>query len=82
MALVVGPRLLVSLRDAREALAEGDARTLMEHAAQVVVREVLSISDVAQNLQIIEDPLWQERARGLLTTVESAGNAESFGISR
>jgi len=48
----------------------------------VVVREVLSISDVAQNQQIIEDPLWQERARGLLTTVESAGNAESFGISR
>jgi hypothetical protein len=82
MALVVGPRLLVSLRDAREALGEGETRTLMEHAAQVVVREVLSISDVAQNQQIIEDPLWQERARGLLTTVESAGNAESFGISR
>lgn len=82
MALVIGPRLLVSLRDAREELSDGVVRVLLEHASQVTVREVLSIGDVEQSVQITGDPLWQERARGLMTSVEAAGNAESFGISR
>jgi hypothetical protein len=54
----------------------------LDHASQVTVREVLSISEVAQDERIIEDPRWQGRARALMTEVEKAGNAESFGISR
>ena len=82
MALVVGPRLLVSLRDATEAPGVDDVKGLLDHASQVTVREVLSISEVAQDERIIEDPRWQARARALMTEVEKAGNAESFGISR
>jgi len=83
MALVVGPRLLVSLRDAREALsADSEVATLLEHAAQVTVAQLLSIAGVTQNQQNIDDPLWQAEARRLMTTVENSGNAESFGLSR
>ncbi len=83
MALVVGPRLLVSLRDAREALsADNEVTTLLEHAAQVTVAQLLSIAGVTQNQQNIDDPLWQAEARRLMTTVENSGNAESFGLSR
>ncbi|MGC1420246.1 MAG: hypothetical protein WA786_09050 [Acidimicrobiales bacterium] len=82
MALVVGPRLLVSLRDAREVPGADDVRALLDYASKVTVSEVLSIGEVAQDERIMEDPRWQARARALMTEVEKAGNAESFGISR
>jgi hypothetical protein len=86
MAHVVGPRLLVSLRDARE--APGDAAAdpavtqLLGFAAQVTLAQVLSIVDVTADQPHIDDPLWQEQARALVAMVEKAGNAESFGVSR
>jgi hypothetical protein len=83
MALVVGPRLLVSLRDARASLSGEVALTvLLESAAQVTVAQLLLIANVAQNEENIDDPAWQAAARGLTTTVEKSGNAESFGLSR
>jgi hypothetical protein len=36
---------------------------------------------VASNQPPIEDPSWQAAARDLPTTLESAGNAESFGLT-
>jgi hypothetical protein len=82
MALVVGPRLLVSLRDAREALGPDDELTTKcEHAAQVTVQQLLQIASATQHQDDIDDPGWQEGARSLTQLVESAGNAESFGIS-
>jgi len=83
IALVVGPRLLVSLRDARASLTGDEAATaLLEHAAQVTVAQLLLIARVTQHQENIDDPAWQAAARGLTTTVEKAGNAESFGFSR
>ena len=83
MALVVGPRLLVSLRDAREALsADSEVTALLEQAAQVTVAQLLSIAGVTQSQLNIDDPLWQAEARSLMTMVETSGNAESFGLSR
>jgi hypothetical protein len=83
MALVIGPRLLVSLRDAREALkTDSDVTVLFERAAQVIVAEIRSIVNMSQDERIIDDPQWEEAARGLRTAVETAGNADSFGISR
>jgi hypothetical protein len=83
MALVIGPRLLVSLRDAREALmTDRDVTALLEHAAQVAVAEIRSIATMAQDERIIDDPTWEAAARGLRTAVETAGNADSFGLSR
>jgi hypothetical protein len=83
MALVVGPRLLVSLRDAREDLGpESELTTICEHAAQITVQQLLQIANATQHQEDIDDPHWQEGARSLTQLVESAGNAESFGISR
>jgi hypothetical protein len=83
MALVIGPRLLVSLRDARESLSnDGDVTALLEHAAQVTVAEIRSISNLSQDERIIDDSEWEAAARGLRNAVETAGNADSFGLSR
>lgn len=83
MALVVGPRLLVSLRDAREELGpDTELTAICERAAQVTVQQLLQIANATQHQEDIDDFQWQEGARSLTTMVEKAGNAESFGISR
>jgi hypothetical protein len=83
MATVVGPRLLVSLRDART-LGDLDesARETLNLASGVLVREIRAIGDVAARFPAIEDVAWQVNARSLATTLDAAGNAESFGVSR
>jgi CO/xanthine dehydrogenase FAD-binding subunit len=83
MATVVGPRLLVSLRDAR-ALGDLDEseRETLNLASGVLVREIRAIGDVAARFPAIEDVAWQANARSLATTLDAAGNAESFGVSR
>lgn len=83
MAMVVGPRLLVSLLDARNALAN-DARLteLFSDASMVCVREIRATGEVAKDQAPIEDEEWERVARELSTTLDETGNAESFGISR
>ena len=84
MAMVVGPRLLVSLRDAREAFGgdnDGEVTVLLENAARVSVGEILAIGEVAKGQSAIEDPAWQAAARHLTDIAESSGNADSFGLS-
>jgi hypothetical protein len=83
VALVIGPRLLVSLRDAREVHRDdAQALALLERCAQVTVAQLLLITESTKDQENIDDPAWQEAARALLDLVQSAGNAESFGISR
>lgn len=83
MAMVVGPRLLVSLLDARAALSnDGALCEQLSRASQVVVAEILATGKAAKHQDPIEDPRWQEVARALSSTLEDAGNAESMGISR
>lgn len=82
MAMVVGPRLLVSLVDAR---AIADDATLTDHlhdAPMSVVREIKATGEVAKGQPPIEDVEWETVARELANSLDSAGNAESLGISR
>ena len=83
MATVVGPRVLVSLRDAR-ALGEldGPALEILDLASRSLVREIRAVGEVATRFPPIEDSTWQECAQSLATTLDATGNAESFGISR
>jgi hypothetical protein len=83
MAMVVGPRLLVSLLDARTALA-GNATLseLFSAASMVCVKEIRATGDVAKDQAPIDDEGWQALARELSETFEANGNAESLGISR
>ncbi len=82
MVMVVGPRLLVSLLDARAALA-GDPvlAGLFSEASRVCVREIRATGEVAKDLSPIENDGWQALARELSTAFDEAGNAESLGIS-
>ena len=83
MAMVVGPRLLVSLLDARTALSgEQPLTDLLNGASMVCVREIRATGEVAKDQAPIDDVGWQALARGLSTTLDDAGNAESLGISR
>jgi hypothetical protein len=66
-------------------VAAGDnqaVRDLVDHAANVAVAEILAVGEVAKTQPAIEDPSWQEAARDLANTLDAAGNAESFGLSR
>ena len=83
MAMVVGPRLLVSLLDARTAL-DGDPTltALFNEASMACVREIRATGEVAKDQAPIDDLEWQTLARDLATTLDSAGNAESLGVSR
>ncbi len=82
MAMVVGPRLLVSLLDARSAL-ESDERLaeLFSDASMTCVREIRATGEVAKDQAPMEDEEWLRIARELSETFDDAGNAESLGIS-
>ena len=83
MAMVVGPRLLVTLLDARTALTNDSELTeLSNHASKVCVKEIRATGEVAKDQAPIEDREWQSLARALSETLDAAGNAESLGISR
>jgi hypothetical protein len=80
--MVVAPRVLVSLRDAREQVELSDgALDVLNIASQVLIREMFATGEVAKSEGISEDRHWQEHARGLSETLEKAGNAESFGLT-
>jgi RecA/RadA recombinase len=82
LAMVVGPRLMVSLRDAREFEEfDADALSVLNEASAVVLAEILAIGAVAKSQGTIDDEHWQEQARGLARHLEEAGYADSFGIS-
>ena len=80
---LVGSRLLVSLRDAREFadLSEEEFAMLSE-ASGVVLAEMVAVGEVAKTQGPIEDDAWQDRARALSQSLDDAGYAESFGYSR
>jgi hypothetical protein len=83
VATLVGPRALVSLRDARDAGGlDASALEVLDSASQVLVREILKVGEVAKAQAPVEDEHWQEIARSLSDHLDEAGNAESFGISR
>jgi hypothetical protein len=82
MAMVVGPRLLVTLLDARTATSDATLTELTNHASMVCVREIRATGEVAKGQAPIEDAGWLARARELSETLDGAGNAESLGLSR
>lgn len=83
LAMVVGPRVLVSLRDARDQVEIDEAAlVVLNLASKVMVHEILKVGEVSKDQAPIEDSRWQEAAKGLTDRLDASGNAESFGISR
>ena len=80
LVVVVGPRLLVSTRDARAALADdGELCDVLDELANTLVKEIRRTAEVVRELPG-GDHEWLEVARGLTTRLETSGNAESFGL--
>ncbi len=82
LAMVVGPRLLVSVYDAGRAVEDETLNAALDRAAQVLVAQIVATGDSARNQAPIEDSSWQLAARDLTETLEAAGYGESLGISR
>lgn len=80
LVAVVGPRLLVSTRDARAALAEdGELCDVLDELANTLVKEIRRTAEVVREVPE-GDQEWLEAARGLTIRLEASGNAESFGL--
>jgi len=85
LSSVVGPRLLISMRDATIELREKDdsvALAALEGAPDVLVRAIRRIADLTRPHGPIEDDDWIAAARSLENACVEAGFAESFGLSR
>lgn len=83
LAVVVGPRVLVSLRDAREQVElDSAALAVLKLASGVLVQEILAVGEVSKRQASTDDPRWLESAQELSNRLDASGNAESFGISR
>ncbi len=83
LAMVAGPRVLVSLRDARQYVdLDGEELAIVNLASEVLLAQMHAVGEVAGRRGPIEDEDWQRRARELADGLEQGGNAESFGISR
>lgn len=82
IASVVGPRLLVSLRDAAsltDLAAGGPLRSACEAAATWLVATMRRIGEVAARLGAPDEVTWREHARTLEDPFVAAGLAESLG---
>lgn len=80
-SMLLVPRILVSLLDARTACDDPELVALFDEASQVLIREIHAIGDVAKLQPTITDESWQLAARDLSEMLETAGFGESFGLT-
>jgi len=80
VAVLVGPRLLVSVRDAREDQEKSQFWALLDETARVVVREILRVRSAMERSVAGADDSWQREARNLNDALEAAGMVESLGF--
>lgn len=81
VAMVIGPRLLVSLRDALEIVSEPRAREIFDEGQLVTVRQVRRVGELVAEPGI-DETSWLAGVRELGDMVEFGQNAESFGLFR
>jgi len=81
LAMVLGPRLLVSLREYLEDETDESRRQTLRHGSDLVVGEILAVGDVVAGEDPRDDPAWADAARALVDVLDAAGMAESLGQS-
>lgn len=81
LAVVVGPRFLVSLRDARPEVDE-EARAVIDRASDLVVGEIMAVREMAGHSGGLDEATLLRSARALTQALEDAGFAESLGTGR
>ena len=79
VATLLGPRLLVTLRDYLEVERDEARRALMAHGSDAVVAEIWAASRVLGAVPGPDDPAWARAARDISDVLDQAGMAESLG---
>jgi hypothetical protein len=79
LAMVIGPRLLVTLRDYLEVETDEARREVLSHGSDLVVREIGAVAATVAAFEPLDDPAWAHAARALVEVLDGAGMAESFG---
>ena len=83
LAMVVGPRLLVTVRDARtHDPHDQEYQGLLDQVAATTVAEIHLIAGLTGPQEVGDDPQWRAAARALVDLADASGNAESFVASR
>ena len=77
--MVVGPRLLVTLRDYLQDESDEDRRRILSHGSDLVVSEMWAVGRAVANEEPRDDPAWAHAARAIVETFDAAGMAESLG---
>jgi hypothetical protein len=79
LAMVIGPRLLVTLRDYLDVEADEGRRKVLSHGSDLVVREIWAVGATVAAFEPLDDPAWAHAARALVDVLDGAGMAESLG---
>ncbi len=80
VAVVVGPRLLVSVRDAQALIRHEAWAELLNVTADATVAVMHRVQDAMQRSAPHVDEGWQGRARRLADALDTSGMAESLGL--
>ena len=79
LCAVVGPRLLVSLRDYLQEETDENRRCLMIHGSDLVVGEILAVGRTLSGARARDDQQWAHVARDLSDALDAVGMSESLG---
>ena len=79
LAMVIGPRLLVTLRDYLQVETDENRRRVLSHGSDLVVSEISAVGAAVARHEPLEDPAWADAARALVDVMDGAGMAESLG---
>jgi hypothetical protein len=79
LAMAIGPRLLVTLRDYLEVETDEARRKVLSHGSDLVVREIWAVGATVAAEEPLDDPVWADAARALVDALDGAGMAESLG---
>jgi len=79
VAMVLGPRLLVTLRDYLEVETDEQRRATLSHGSDLVVGEIRAVGRAVQGEEPRDDPAWADAARAIVDVLDAAGMAESLG---
>lgn len=79
LAIQLGPRLLVTLRDDLQDERDESRRALLMHGSDLVVSEIWAAGRVLAATDLPDDTSWASAARRISDALDRAGMAESLG---
>jgi len=79
LAMVLGPRLLVTLRDLGEQPENQSDQEFFSRVADVMVREIQAVGSLVATRAPLDTPGWSEAARALVDLLDGAGFSDSLG---